>query len=86
LQGVLALHRLLAKQMSYCGEDPRLEIARTAELEQDYQAHLETPAGTYFIRRIPGPPGCIIVVNDAGETVYFGTSEGVGEKLWPGSR
>ncbi|MBZ5659134.1 MAG: 2OG-Fe(II) oxygenase [Acidobacteriia bacterium] len=86
LQGELALHRLLAKQMSYCGEDPSLEIARTAELEQDYQAHREAPAGTYFIRRIAGPPGCIIVVNEAGETVYFGAPEGAGEKLRAGDR
>jgi 2OG-Fe(II) oxygenase superfamily len=86
LQGSLALHRLLAKQISYCENDPSLEIARIEELEQDLQAHSQAPPGTSFVRRVSGPEGCIIVVNETGETVYFGTLEGSREKLLPGPR
>jgi hypothetical protein len=86
LQGSLALHRLMAKQISYCGDDASLENARIAEFEQDFQAHKEAPAGTSFVRRISGPAGCIIVVNEAGDTVYFGTPDGASEKLWTSSR
>ncbi|MBZ5642537.1 MAG: 2OG-Fe(II) oxygenase [Acidobacteriia bacterium] len=86
LQGELALHRLLAKQIAYCGADASLELARTSELEQDYQAHREAPAGTCFIRRVAGPQGCIVVANEAGETVYFGALAGAEEKLRLGIR
>jgi len=81
LQGSLALHRLLEKQKSYCGRDTGSTAGRISEFEQDYQAHREVPPGTSFLRRIPGPAGCIIVVNDSGDTVYFGTLEGYSKKL-----
>ena len=75
LQGSLALHRLLKKQKSYCEYDTSSTAGRISEFEQDYRAHQEAPAGTSFLRRAPGPIGCIIVVNDDGDTVYFGTPE-----------
>ena len=81
LQGSLALHRLLAKQKTYCGGDIANSVGRIAELELDYQAHREAPPGTSFLRRVPGPAGCIIVVNEAGDTIYFGTPEGYEKKL-----
>jgi hypothetical protein len=84
LQGSLALHRLLAKQKGYCGREVTAASNRISEFEQDYLAHREAPAGTSFIRRVPGRTGCIIVVTETGETVHFGTPEGYGKKLQPG--
>jgi hypothetical protein len=78
LQGSLALHRLLEKQKSYCGHDASSTAGRISEFEQDYSAHQESPTGTSFLRRAPGPSGCIIVINEDGDTVYFGTAEKYG--------
>jgi hypothetical protein len=74
IQGSLALHRLLEKQKKFCGRDIRDTRGRISELEEDYQAHLDSPDGTSFLRRIPGPAGCIVVVNESGDIVHFGTT------------
>jgi hypothetical protein len=84
LEGSLALHRLLAKQKGYCGRDVTAASNRIAEFERDYMAHREAPAGTSFVRRAPGPAGCIIVVNEKGETVHFGKPEEYVNKPQPG--
>jgi hypothetical protein len=85
LEGALALHRLLAQQIGYSGGDASLEIARASELEQDLRANQEAPVGTYFVRRVAGPAGCVVVVNESGQTIYFGSVEGAAEKLRSGS-
>jgi hypothetical protein len=76
LRGSLAVYRLLAKQKEYCGRGTGSLVDRISELERDYQAHLEAPPGTSFLRRAAGPQGCIIVLNEAGDTAYFGAPEG----------
>ena len=81
LQGSLALHRLLAKQKDYCGINASKSWGRIAILEREYQAHTEAPAGTHFLGRVPGPAGCIIVVNEAGDVLHFGTLEAYRQKL-----
>lgn len=84
LQGSLALHRLLVKQKGYCGREVTATSDRISEFEQDYLAHRESPAGTSFLRRVPGPAGCIVVVSEAGGIVHFGTPGEYGKKLHPG--
>jgi len=81
LNGSLALYRLLEKQKIYCGGDTGKIAEQIADLEQDYRAQKEAPEGTSFLRRVSGPAGCIIVVNEAGDTVYFGTPENYGAAL-----
>jgi len=81
LQGALALRRLQAKQMKYCGIETASIEERICELEKDYQAHREAPPGTSFLRRVAGPEGCVIVVNESGETIHFGTVAGFHKKI-----
>jgi hypothetical protein len=84
LQGELAFLRILEKQKSYCGLDTRSTVEQISNLEQDYEAHREAPPGTSFLRRVPGPPRCIFVVNDAGDRLYFGSLDGYLKKLQSG--
>jgi hypothetical protein len=55
--------------------DPRMYLESPGAQER----HAETE-GTSFLRRIPGPAGCIIVVNPTGDVVYFGTPQGYPQK------
>jgi hypothetical protein len=80
LQGSLALYRLLAKQKDYCGREASASSERIADFEKDYLAHREAPAGTSFLSRVPGPIGCIIVVNEKGESIHFGAPRGYCKK------
>jgi hypothetical protein len=75
LLGALALHGLLAKQKSYLGRNTSGTVDRIGEFERDYRAHRNAPPGTSFLRRVPGPAGCIFVVDEAGTNVYFGRPE-----------
>jgi len=75
LQGGLALYRLLAKQKKSCGDETAWADDQISEYERDYQAHQDAPPGTSFLHRITGPAGCIIVVDDSGDTIHLGTAE-----------
>ena len=86
LQGSLALYRLLEKQKAFCGRNGARTAEHISDLEQDYQAHQESPEGTSFLRRVAGPSEAIIVVNDAGDSIYFGKLEGYRNNTPAGSR
>jgi hypothetical protein len=75
LQGSLALYNLLAKQRTFCGGTADRTRELIAELERDLQALRLAPPGTCFVRRVPGPEGCVIVVNESGAVVHFGKAE-----------
>jgi hypothetical protein len=72
LQGALALRHLMVQQRTYSGLDVTKATSKIREITQDYDAHLAAPDGTSFLKRIPGPKGCITVLDEDGKVVHFG--------------
>jgi len=75
LRGGLALYELLLAQQQHCHADTSRTVEALAELREDYAAHQAAPDGTAFVERVPGPPGCIMVMNADHGVIYFGAAE-----------
>jgi Rps23 Pro-64 3,4-dihydroxylase Tpa1-like proline 4-hydroxylase len=72
LQGYLAIHRLMVQQKKYCGVDATDADEKLRECLEDYEAHVSAPHGTSFLRRAPGPRGCITVLDAEQKIGYVG--------------
>ena len=63
LQGYLAIYRLMVQQKKYSDIDATDPEEKLRECLEDYEAHVNAPHGTSFVRRAPGPRGCITVLD-----------------------
>ena len=71
--GEAALRRILQSQRRYQGRDESTIDADLFRLREDVaRQRIDAPPGTVFSKFVPGPPGCIFVVDDQGTLLFFG--------------
>lgn len=75
LRGALAANTLMLQQKEYCGIAASGVRSKLENLREDYQAHINSPAGTSFLHRTEGPAGCIAVLNEQQEIQFLGALE-----------
>jgi hypothetical protein len=72
LAGSIALHRLWKQQRLHCHLDDTTLTEQLDTLERSYESNDRAPPGTSFVTHMPGPKWSIVVVDEDGETLYFG--------------
>lgn len=75
LRGSLALYELMLQQRQHTGRDSQDTLELLRELREDYAALEASPPGTIFLRRLPGPAGCITVLNESQQVCFLGAPE-----------
>jgi hypothetical protein len=75
LRGSLALYKLMHQQRTYCELDLQNVEVRIRRISRELRSHDAAPAGTSFVRHVPGPEACIIVLNELNGVEYLGSRE-----------
>jgi Rps23 Pro-64 3,4-dihydroxylase Tpa1-like proline 4-hydroxylase len=75
LEGSLAMYELMLQQKAYTGGDTQSTAEMIRELRDDLDALQNSPDGTVFLRRMPGPGGCIMVLGENQEMCFLGVDK-----------
>jgi hypothetical protein len=75
LRGAIAMYDLLRQQHEFSGQAAGELASLLKQYETERELQASAPEGTVFLRHAPGPAGCIFVVDEHDQVVYFGPRE-----------